>query len=221
MGKQVKGDHIPEPPPLDDDVYWMPLLEAVARLVKQTSPMRVALPRIEKKMEGSKLPSMREDLATGAREHLQPEFWKANIIYYEEVGRPYVHVFPGPKDKRRWNLWASDPRDEDGGQEYFVSRSDFERHWPSPQQARDGDAAPPVTRSAPPAKPGTKPQGDWPTKVGAWLILKACENPRQLENIDALVRGAQDHLQDEIGWAPENTGRIRTQILDFLELIRR
>jgi hypothetical protein len=99
--------------------------------------------------------------------------------------------------------------------EVYMRRADLDRLY-----LRAG-----TTAAQPPkpvrSKPGTKPKGDWPTLVAAWLILKACEHPRQLENIDALVRGAEDHLREEIGWAPENTGRIRMQILDFLQLIRR
>jgi hypothetical protein len=137
MGKKAKRNHTSEQPPLDDDVHWMPLLEAVALLIKQTASMRLALPDLEDAMESSKLPSMRRDLATREREPLQPEFWKANIIYYEETGRPYVRVIPGPKDERRWSIWASDPRDEDGSHFYFVSRSDFELLW-SASHDRDG-----------------------------------------------------------------------------------
>ncbi len=94
-------------------------------------------------MTSSKLPSMRRDLTTGEREALQPEFWKENIIYYEEeAGRPYVNVFPGPKDKRRWNI--GDLRDEDGGYVYFVSRPHFERLWPAQQQ----EAEPPPNQGS-------------------------------------------------------------------------
>jgi hypothetical protein len=84
------------------------------------------------------------------------------------------------------------------------------------QQADDVQPPKPVR-----GEPGTKPKGDWPTLVATWLILKAFENPRQRENIDVLVRGAEDYLREEMGWAPESTGRIRTKILDFLQLVRR
>jgi hypothetical protein len=175
---------------------------------------------MQRAMASGKLPNFCQDDTTGERTPGKPGSWKTRLIYYEKADPPYVRVFKRPKDKH-WN-WASDPGDEDGGQSHFVSRSHFEQLFFSSQRTRDADAVQPETRSAPPAsKPGTKPREDWPTKVGAWLILKACEDPRQLENIDVLVSLAQDHLQEEIGWAPENTGRIRRQILDFLQLIRR
>jgi hypothetical protein len=233
MGKKAKRDHTSEQPPLNDDVHWMPLVEAVAVLIKRTISMRLAIPVIEEGMESGKLPNMRCDLTTGERKPPPPGFWQAHCIHYSDEG--HVRVYRGDKnDPRRWDLFFPHPEDEPPDHVYFVSRSDFERLWPALQQqaepekpsdgrqiARDGDAAPPAMRSAPPAKPGTKPRKDWPTKVGAWLILKAYEDPRQLDNIDALVDGAQDHLLDEIGWAPENSGRVRKQILDFLQLIRR
>ncbi len=45
MGKKVKADHTPKQPPLDDDVRWMPLVDAVTLRIKQTTAMQLALPK--------------------------------------------------------------------------------------------------------------------------------------------------------------------------------
>jgi len=225
MGKKAKRNYTPEQPPLGNDVHWIPLLHEVRMRKEKIGDTRLAITGIENELRAGKRRSKRWDRTTGEWETLQPEHWEANIIYYEEKEPSYLCVIPGPKDERRWNLWASDPGEEDGGHVYFVSQSDDELLRSAPhaqaEKPNEGDATAPAMRSAPPAKPGTKPREDWPTKLGAWLILKTYEDPRQLDNIDALVGGAQDHLQDEIGWAPESSGRVRKQILDFLQLIRR
>jgi hypothetical protein len=104
--------------------------------------------------------------------------------------------------------------------EVYVCRADLDRLYlraGTPASQAD-DAQPPKPVQG---KPGTKPKGDWPTRVAAWLILKTYEDPNQLENIDALVKGAEDHLRNEIGWAPENTQHIRRKVVELLRLVRR
>jgi hypothetical protein len=215
MGKKATGDHTPEHPPLDDDAHWMPLVEAVTAVIKQTDSMRLAVLDIEKKAS-DELPVMRRDLTTGERELVQPEFWEVNNIYYDASGR-YVRVLPGPKDERRWDIWASDPHDEDGGHVYFVSRSHFERLWPAMQpRANDEEQVP--TRAA---RPGPKPRDDWPRWVARWLILKATEYPKELQNVDALVEEVRDWLEDQEIFVPKDNKEIRRQIADLLHLIRR
>ena len=110
MGKKAKGDNtIPEQPPLDDDAQWMPLLEAVERLIKQTSSKKVASPRIQKAMASGKLPNMREDDTTGERSPGSPSRGRADMIYYEKAARPYVHVFPAPQGQAGWNFGPAIP----------------------------------------------------------------------------------------------------------------
>ena len=115
MGKKATGDHTPEQPPLDDDAQWILLLDAVERLVKLIDT-GCAPPHSRRR--GGNPPTMSEDVTTGEREP-HPDFWKTNSIYYEETDRSYVSVVPGSRDKLGWNIWASDPRDEDGGHVYF------------------------------------------------------------------------------------------------------
>jgi hypothetical protein len=81
---------------------------------------------------------MSEDVTTGEREP-HPDLWKTNSIYYEETGRSYVSVVPGSREKLGWNIWATDPRDEDGGHVYYLSLRHFEKLESGGAQAEHGN----------------------------------------------------------------------------------
>ena len=72
------------------------------------------------------------------------------------------------------------------GWQFYVWQPDLDRIWPPPAGSApvdhddDSDAPPRV-------KPGPKPRGDWPTLVAQWLIEVAVEDPKRLQNVDALV----------------------------------
>jgi hypothetical protein len=201
MGKRAKRDHTSDRLPLDDEVHWIPLLEAVELLIKLTGSMKFALPDIEE-MASDELPSMRRNLTTGEWECLLPGFWKTVIIFYQEGDRPYVSVVAGPKDERRWNVWASDPRDEDGGYVYFVSRPHLERRLPSLQPARDLDTVPPASSSVPPVKPATKskPDGWQVARVKKILpIVYPKGVPEDATNREVLKRLVREYENHE-GW---------------------
>jgi hypothetical protein len=71
------------------------------------------------------------------------------------------------------------------------------------------------------AKPGPKSTGEWPTLVAAWLITVARDNPKQLQNVDALTGEAQDFLVDQIKWAPKDIKQLRAKIVELLQFIAR
>lgn len=121
---------------------WPPLLEYLKQQAALKGSMRLTIIDLEQELESGKRRSMRRDLTTGRCEPVPPAFWKENIIYYDEGGgRPYVGVVEveGPKDEGRWNVWASDPGDEDGGHVYFVS-SDLERRGRDPKLTEEQKA---------------------------------------------------------------------------------
>jgi hypothetical protein len=80
--------------------------------------------------------------------------------------------------------------------------------------ADDSDASPRV-------RPGTKPTGNWPTLIGRWLIEVQADDPKRLQNIDALVIDAQNFLDNQIRWSPSNTKRLRAVIVEWLTPVRR
>jgi hypothetical protein len=77
-------------------------------------------------------------------------------------------------------------------------------------------------QSSLPAKRGPKPIKEWPTVLAAWLIKVACDDPDRLRgNVNALVRAAQDFLEEQIGYAPLDTGPVRAKIVELLQFVRR
>src|SRR5262249_5509906 len=96
----------------------------------------------------------------------------------------------------------------------FVDRARFEKLHPD-AAARAGDTMPPR------AKPGPKPEGDWYTVLAAWLIEVACDDPKRLRNVDALVPEAQAFLRAKISWAPKEPKDCRQKIVAFLQLVPR
>jgi hypothetical protein len=217
-----------------DDPRWLPLNEARKLLIEArklpASQIGFATDDLLEALtcKSNPLPCMRRSLTNPRkREWVPASSWPDDVEI--EADDNSIKIYRGPAQAveaefefefgdvaRVHRGYFRDPQTRlDEGWAYFVWKPAFDTRWSvlSPQ-ADDGMTA---TR----AKPGTKPKGDWPTLVGAWLILKATQDPRQLENVDALVRGAEDHLREEIDWAPENTQRIRAKILDFLQLLRR
>jgi len=153
MGKKAKANNTtPEAPLLYDDPKWKPLVEAIEHLIKLTRSTLAALRRIET----ANFPTVSEDVMTGERKYEQPDFWKTNYIFYRDKEPSYAAVVPGSRTELGWRIWVEDPRDKVGGRIYFLSRSHFERLWPSPQQ----HSAPLATRPAPRASQNTKPKSD-------------------------------------------------------------
>jgi len=83
-----------------------------------------------------------------------------------------------------------------------------------------GKIADPTTPKPPPARPRTKPPGDWPMLVAAYLIKIAVNEPHRLHgDISDLVEAAQIFLESEIGWMPEERA-LRDKIVELLRLVK-
>jgi hypothetical protein len=57
--------------------------------------------------------------------------------------------------------------------------------------------------------------------LAAWLIDVACDDPKRLRNVDALVPEAQAFLRAKIRWAPKESKELRQKIVEFLQLVPR
>jgi hypothetical protein len=186
-----------------DDLRWQPVAEIHKRLTQHTGSANLAALDLTEKLRGKSVRCMRRNVLTGEREEVPSTFWAD----YKLDDLDGLRVLPRALRRDRVvppiHGWV-----------FYVWQPDCAKAWPAlSPQADEGT----TTRE----KSGTKPRGDWQNKLGAWLVLKAIEDARQLENVDALVEGAVTHLQEEIGWAPQTSGRIRAKILDFLQLLRR
>jgi hypothetical protein len=102
-----------------------------------------------------------------------------------------------------------------GGWHIFICRRELDRIYP-PAAPVAADDLPDPLRS----KPGTKPTGDWPDVVAAWLIMIAVEDKSRLGNIDQLVSDAKDFLLDTIGWEPQDNKDLRSKIRHFLRFVQ-
>jgi hypothetical protein len=201
-----------------DDPRWRPVQEEYKLITQCSGHKTLALLDLNETLANNRVQSMRRHTESGERQRLHAhtesaeheglfEYWgNHKLLLWSDESLVVVPRRPDPPG------FVKPVR----GFAFFLWHPDVVKVWPALQSQTDEDDAKPVL-----ATPGTKPRGDWPTKVGAWLILKAVEDPRQLENIDALVEGAMNHLQQEIDWAPQTTARIRMKILDFLQLLRR
>jgi hypothetical protein len=212
MGK-AKGNHTPKQRSLYDNARWMPLEKDLRIRIEETGDMRLAVTGLEEETESGERPYMRINLKTGKRE---TGFMKECCIHCSDEG--HVTVYRGKKnDPKRWDFFFPHPKDEPPDYAYFVSRPPSEGLGSTSQLQADDEYVTPM-RVVP---PGPKPKDDWPRWVARWLILKATEDPSDLQNVDALVEEVRDWLEDEKIFAPKDNKRIRKEIANLLVLIRR
>ena len=189
-----------------DDPRWRPVREEFKLISQYSGHRNLAVLDLNEALANGRVRSRRRHTESGERERLPSKFWVDHKLeLLSDEGLLVVPRLPDPRG------FVKPVR----GFAFFLWHPNVEEVWPALRQA-DEEVAP--MRDTP---PGTKPTRDWPILVAAWLILKACEDPHQLENIDTLVGEAQDYLQKKIGWAPQNPQRIRQKIKDLLQLIRR
>lgn len=207
-------------PPLDDP-RWIPLKAAIDQRQQQTGSMPLAVTDLEKKMQSGELPWKRIDIATGKAEYGEAAFWsehESDVM----TGFGSVVIFrrspERPADRpRRWGDFDHYPDQRLDQHVYFV--------WKPRLDALFGTSTAPLEHAdvadAQTPKPGPKPRGDWPTLIAQWLIAVAAEDPKRLQNVDALVTEAQLFLRNRLRWAPSDPKAIRTLIRELLRDLRR
>ncbi|WP_325740117.1 hypothetical protein [Bradyrhizobium sp.] len=138
-------------------------------------------------------------------EHLKPSFWQPITMQGISTGGVRVHGVD-IKTRAGSEIW------------FFVARRDFSKLYPAARAAADTIAD---TDTPTRPRPGPKPTGDWPTELAAWLIAVACDDPKRLQNVDALTDEARIFLREKIKWAPKETKELRRKIAKLLQLVRR
>ena len=98
---------------------------------------------------------------------------------------------------------------------FYVWQPALDRIWPTANapvhDEHDDDSNAPLR-----VKPGPKPREDWPTLLAQWLIAVAVENPKRLDNVDALVIDAQDQIK----WTPSDPKVLRAKMVELLRGVR-
>jgi hypothetical protein len=199
---------------------WAPILEAFEHVEAFGSRSRVLAERdLLGELEAGRLVSTVRLVARDGKEvieDLPPAFWKRpglRLVYLsaERTGqaRAGLRVDGCPVFK------------VDGvpaGVWFFIRRAELDRLYPAasaaPSTVDEPEAAKPHER------PGTKPTGDWPTVLAAWLVKIARDEPRRLKNLDKLTEEASGFLIGKIKWAPKDSKQIRERIKDYLQFVR-
>lgn len=208
MGKKAEGHHAPEPLPLDD-LRWQPIRAAHALRAQRTLDNELAMIELTEVLAQGRLRCMVRSY-TGERTPLAATRWTKddlklwpgtdglNVFHHHPKDRRVLIDFPG---------WL------------YIWQPDFDRIWPPVGSAPvDDDNA---SDTPPRVKPGPKPHKDWPTLIARWLIAVAVEDPKRLQNVDALVIDAQDFLDNQLGWAPKDNKDLRAKIVELLQDVRR
>ncbi|WP_338833541.1 hypothetical protein [Bradyrhizobium septentrionale] len=168
-----------------------------------------------KVLEQDRLPCMVRSTVTGERKLIEAMAWRDQIelLWSRRDGLLVVH--------RRH------PREPDAnivkpfrGGRFFVWQLALDRLWPPPAgraPVEHADASDAPSR----VKPGPKPQDDWPTLIAQWLIEVAVDDPKRLQNVDALVIEAKLFLHNQTGRAPKENKELRDKIRELLERVRR
>jgi len=209
MGK-AKTDHTPEQPPLDDDLRWWPIDAARKRRIERTGNNDLAVIDLTELLKQGRLTCMRRSTTTGERKFVAAAEWTDQIkLSCDKDGLLVAHRHP-PGD--HWKLLY--------GWVFYIWQPDLDHICSPPvgsapvDHADDSDAPPRV-------RPGKKPTGDWPMRIAQWLIEVQADDPKRLQNIDALVIDAQNFLDNQIGWSPSNTSRLRAVIVELVTPVRR
>jgi hypothetical protein len=206
MGK-VTNKHKLGKPPRKQLVFcaseWTSLQNAFARAKATLSSRELAMRDLIEHLRKARLASLVRYVTRDGSERfecLKPSFWEmANYDAFRGRIRVDLSAFAG---SRKW---------------VFVSRAHLEKLYPAPVYAPAG-LSPDIPNRP---KPGPKARGDWPTLLGAWLIMVACDDPQRLRNVDVLVTEAQIFLEEQIGWAPKEPKELRKKIVDFLRFVPR
>jgi len=98
----------------------------------------------------------------------------------------------------------------------FVDPARFEKLHPDAATPETAASASANNTLPPRRKPGRKFRDDWPILLGAWLVEVACDNPKRLRNVNALIAEAETVLKEELDdWAPPEK-ELRMMIVEFL-----
>ena len=209
MGK-AKGDHTPEPLPLDD-ARWVLITTLVKeRLIERSGSGDDAVRDLEQAMAQQGLRCMARSKDTGERKMLPPTIWEEITITWRGPQYGVIAEYRRRPGDHTWRQFMY---------RLFVWLPDLDRIWPLAVSAPvDQGNVSDVTPQR--VKPGPKPKGDWPTLLARWLIAVAAEGPKRLQNVDALVTDAQDFLDNQIEWAPKDNKVLRAKIVELLQDVR-
>jgi hypothetical protein len=123
MGK-AKGDHTPDPLPLDDP-RWMPMLTAHHLVSEQLTGVRLswrASDDVVEKLQSGKLRCMRLTTAKPIkRELVEASFWNDHEIV---VDFGFVQIYRGPPGPI-----VRDPHTRINGWEFYIWKPDLEQLW--------------------------------------------------------------------------------------------
>jgi hypothetical protein len=196
---------------VQDDPRWRPLIEAYKLLLPQ-SGLHTGFDLLEA-LKSGELPSARRSATNPSECERKPaSFWRDRQLDESMIAYGIIYIY-GPDEVTERGRFR-DPQTRLDGREFYVWRP--EKVWPAlaPQQADD-------TTTTPRARPGTKPKGGWPTLIAQWLIAVAADEPKRLQNVDALVVEAVAFLEKKIDWAPAETKHLRKRIVELLQCVPR
>jgi hypothetical protein len=149
MGK-AKGNHTPEQPPLDDDVHWMPLDEAVELRQRRTRHLALAVLDLRQDVASGRVHCMRRNLTSGEREPVPRSFWQTHffetfshqVIIYRRTDIESTPLY-------RLDDYGNIAADRLDGWMFYVWRPDFDRLYSvgSAQAENDEEPILPVDRA--------------------------------------------------------------------------
>jgi len=210
MGKARDNHTTPEQPPLDDNVRWTLLDNAVGLHERQTGHFGLAALDLVNDLKGGRVHGMRRNRITGERKHVFPSFWKE---HFSESFSRHVVVFrrtdaeSDTESTARYRIddYGNIAADRLDDWVFYVWRPDFDRLYSAgsaqdehelPQRAID-DAAVPATRPA-----GTRPKGHGPQVVRLQeVFLTVWPNGVPPRTTEQEVLAKVKPVYKERGWA--------------------
>jgi len=206
---------------------WFPATEAIARLTRLLGSPKLARHQLCRDIRSKRLPAAIRCIRLRDRSETFERLTLSELESFDvesllevnaaEIGGPDGRFCTiddgeyGGAEEQSAHAASAAPTTECW---LFVDRGRFEKRYP--------DAAVSANDTMPPrAPPGPKPKGDWYVVLGAWLIDVACDNPKRLRNVDALVVEAKLFLKEKIRWAPTEDKELRQKIVEFLQFVPR
>jgi hypothetical protein len=98
---------------------------------------------------------------------------------------------------------------------FYVRRVELDKHYPR-ERAETARPTPEGLKR----RPGPKPTNEWPIDLAAALIRKAHDEPKALQNVDALVKAMQTEFDDAKLFLPKDAKPVRALIVRLLKYIR-
>jgi hypothetical protein len=164
--------------PLDDDVRWRSIDEALDRRIERVRHGEIAVRELQDALEQDRLPCMMVSTATGKRTRLKHTVWTERLMLW--LGKDGLRVMLRPQPRERTEeVIASGWRPvlSVRGLHFYIWQPTFETIWPAAvpatAQARlaEKEAAPPADQSSTPPAPKIKPQ--------AWFASALTAHPKQ------------------------------------------